>query len=526
MKKYINIIIAVALVTTITSCKKSFDELYINPNKPVNVPPSLLLNGILNNMYEAPFSQYERWDQYYLSNYEYYDNNRYDFGSGSDFYSTLKNVDKMEEEAISTGLPEGNVYSVMAKFFKAYFFTKMSLQQGDIPMSEAIEGITNLTPVYDAQKQVFMQAFSWLDSANTELGALIAASDANLKGDFNFGNDLSKWQKVVNAYRLRLLINLSKKADDPDLKIKQQFAAIISDKSKYPLMESADDNLQYLFTHPTNDYPMNPSSFGREALRYNSSATYVGLLTNLHDPRVFATMEPAKALVDAGKIPTNFDAFIGANPGEDLGTMYVKANAGQYSLINRNRYYETYTGEPSIILGFPEEMFNIAEGINRGWAPSGSLGTAEDYYKAGILASWAFYGIPESGTYTAYFYQSGGPGFDAVYNAYPIPVDFSNYYAQSTVKYPGNNAIGLTEILEQKYVALFRHSGLEAYYQFRRTGVPQFTTGPGTGNSGRIALRFQYSSNEKTANTTNYNAALDAQYEGNDDINGTMWLLK
>lgn len=527
MKKIFKFLMLAAFVLPVlSSCKKSFDSLYSNPNKPTTVPPSLLLNGILNDMYEGPFSQYERWDQYYLANYEYYDNNRYDFGAGANFYPTLRNVTKMEEEAIATGLPADNVYSAMAKFFKAFFFTKMSLQEGDIPMSQALQGSENLTPVYDPQKQVFIQAFKWLDSANTELGALVAKGDANLKGDIYFGNDIAKWQKVVNAYRLRLLVNLSKKADDAELAVKQQFADIVGNKTKYPLMETADDNLQYLFTHPTNDYPMNPSSFGREALRYNSSATYVGLLTTLKDPRVFATTEPAKALVDAGASPTSFAAFVGADPGEDLGTMYVKANAGKYSLINRKRYYESYTGEPSIILGFPEQAFNIAEGLSRGWAVSGQNGTAEDYYKTGILASWAFYSIPQDGSFTTYFYQSGGPGTDAVYTGYDIPVDYSGYYAQPTVTYAGNNATGLTQILQQKYVALFRHSGLEAYYQFRRTGVPQFTTGPGTSNSGRIALRFQYSGVEKTSNTKNYQDALQSQYNGNDDINGIMWILK
>ncbi|MGN6267391.1 MAG: SusD/RagB family nutrient-binding outer membrane lipoprotein, partial [Ginsengibacter sp.] len=75
-------------------------------------------------------------------------------------------------------------------------------------------------------------------------------------------------------------------------------------------------------------------------------------------------------------------------------------------------------------------------------------------------------------------------------------------------------------------LALFRHSGLEAYFQFRRTGVPTFTTGAGTGNSGRIALRFQYPSNEITTNTDNYQTALKNQFNGNDDINGIMWLLQ
>lgn len=83
--------------------------------------------------------------------------------------------------------------------------------------------------------------------------------------------------------------------------------------------------------------------------------------------------------------------------------------------------------------------------------------------------------------------------------------------------------VGLTQILQQKYLALFRHSGLEAYYNYRRTGVPTFTTGPGTGNGSRIATRFQYPLSERTAN---YQAALASQYGGNDDINGVMYLLK
>lgn len=524
-----NILKALGLIlfttTILTSCKKSFDDLYKNENKPLSVPSSLLLNGIENSMFVAPYGDKEKWDQYFLINYDYYGNDRYDFGSGDDYYATLNNVVKMDDEATNVGLPAGNVYNAMAYFFKAYLFSKMSLEMGDIPMTQALQGATNLTPIYDPQKQVFKQCFLWLDSANTELGTLVAAKDNTLTNDIYFGNDISKWQKTVNTYRLRLLIELSKQVSDADLNIKQQFNNIVSNPSKYPIMVDMSDNLQYVFVHPTNDYPQNPGNFGFDALRYNCSATYVGLLTSLKDPRVYVTSEPATALVAAGKSQTDFSAFIGANPGEDLGTMYQKANAGQYSLINRWRYYQTYTGEPSIQVGYPEMCFNIAEAINRGWISDGPAGNAEAYYIAGIKASRAFYGIPETGNFTVYFLKSGSPGSSAVYNTYSVSADFNTYYSQSSIKY-SSGTTGLTQILQQKYIAMFRHSGLEAYYQFRRTGVPTFTTGPGTGNSGRIALRFQYPGNEKTNNTKNYNDALQSQYNGNDDINGMMWLLK
>jgi hypothetical protein len=527
MKRFQYIFLWLSLAAAATGCKKTFDEMNTNENKPSSVPASLLLNGILFNMYDAPSTMKERWCQYYCCNYDYYGNNRYDFGSGDNNYTTLKNVVKMEEEAIKGGAAALNPYAALAKFFKAYFFTKMSLAMGDLPMNEALFGINNLTPAYDSQKKIFQQSLLWLDSANNEIAQLITAQDNSLAGDFYYNNKLSKWQKLVNTFRIRLLLHLSKRTDDADLNVKQQFAAILSNKTKYPVMEDASDNLQFNYVHPTNDYPMNPGTFGFDALRYNMSGTYVGLLTQLKDPRVFVTAEPASALVASGKSPTSYDAYLGASPGEDIGAMYIKANGGQYSLINRRHFYETYLAEPSIQIGFAEMCFNIAEGINRGWASSGALGTAENYYMTGIVASFAFYNIPTTGTFDAYFLKSGSPGSsNVIYDKYTIPVTFATYYAQPAVAYAGNNTTGLTQILNQRYLALFRHSGLESYFTYRRTGVPTFTTGSGTGNSGRIATRFQYPSTEKTANTTNYTKALQTQFSGNDDINGVMWIIK
>jgi hypothetical protein len=514
----------------LTGCKKDFEDIKQNTNLPGQVPPALLLNGALFALHDEPFGDPEKWSQYFLINYDYYGNNRYDFGPGQNYYSTLKDVNKMLTEAINMGLPKDNAYDAMARFLKAYYYTKMSLEMGDIPMKEALKGTENLYPHYDAQKDVFIQAFSWLDSCNIELAGLKSGSSSasTLQGDFYYNNDLSKWQKLVNTFRLRLLIALSKREDDSDLKIKQQFAAIIGDPVTYPVMENAEDNLQFNYVYPTNVYPNNPGNFGYDALRDNCSETYVSLLTSFNDPRVYITCEPAQALVDSLGSSTDFRVFAGANAGEDLGAMYIKANSGYYSLLNRYHYYRTFIAEPTIEIGFPEMCFNIAEAINRGWINSGPLGNAEDYYEAGIKASMAFYQIPESGQLAVHFFKPGAGLSDAnPYNDFSVAVDFNVYYNQPLVKYSGNNTTGLTQILQQKYLALFRHSGLESYFTYRRTGVPEFGTGPGTGNGGKIALRFQYMSNEKTTNPDNMNQALNSQgFGGNDDINGVMWILK
>ncbi|HJP61802.1 MAG TPA: SusD/RagB family nutrient-binding outer membrane lipoprotein [Mucilaginibacter sp.] len=525
MKKIFKIYLLPALMLlTVSSCKKSYQELTKNPNVPQSVPASLLFNGIVNSMVDFPDNENEIYCQYYIYNYNYYGSNVYSFGSGDNYYTTLKNVTLMEQQAVAAGQPAVNPYSALGKFFRAYFFSKMSLEEGDIPMTDALKGLDNLNPKYDSQKTVMIQCLAWLESANTDLAALIAAGGNSAGGDIFFNGDLAKWQKTVNAFHLRLLLELSKQAADADLNVPGAFSAIVTNATKYPLMASAADNLQYTFVSPTNYYPMNPNNFGQNGSRQNTSQTYIKLLTTLKDPRVYVTAEPARHYVDdLHQTATDYNSFIGADPGLDLGIMYANAGLGLYSFINRKYYYSTFTGEPSIQIGYPEQEFNIAEGINRGWV----AGNAETHYVAAIQASMASYGIPATGAFTAFFYRPGSTDVTNLgnYDTFNINTDWTTYYAQPSVKYQAG-ATGLTQILQQRYLALFRHSGLESYFTYRRTGVPNFTTGPGTANGQRIAFRFQYPSSERTANTANYNAALQSQYAGNDDINGVMWILK
>jgi hypothetical protein len=86
----------------------------------------------------------------------------------------------------------------------------------------------------------------------------------------------------------------------------------------------------------------------------------------------------------------------------------------------------------------------------------------------------------------------------------------------------------LTQILTQKYVAFFMNSGFESFYNWRRTGVPAFSQGGagiGTPNN-QIPLRWQYPQDEITYNADNYKSAISSQYNGTDDVNAKMWLIK
>jgi len=495
MKKTFYIFLLLTL--TFAACNK-FEEFEKNPNKPGEVPPSLIFTNVINSMVYLPWGDEQRWNQFYCSNYAYYDDQEYDWTTTSFNYTKLNNVKQMVAEATRVGLPENNAYSALAKFFNAYFYVDMSMRLGDIPLTDALKGLENTTPAYNTQKAVFQQALVWLDESNSDLQKLINANDNSLSGDFMLGNDLGKWQKVVNAYKLRVLITLSKKESDTDLNIRQSFANMMGNPSTYPLMTSLDDNLQYTFNSGSEKYPLNPDNYGFTATRINTAATYLNTLVSLRDPRTFLTADPAPKKLESGLTATDYEAYVGASSGESLDDMSTKMLNGEYSAVSKEKYYGSYLGEPAIQIGYIEQCFNIAEAINRGWVS----GNAEEFYIAGIKASWEFHGADVSADWTA-------------------------YYAQMTVKYKGNNTDGLTQILTQKYLGFFQNSGWEAYYNNRRTGIPEFLTGPGTGNSGRIAKRWQYPSSERTTNTDNYNIALQNQFGSqNDDINTEIWVVK
>ncbi len=493
--KYLSIIIVLTFAAS--GCEKNFEDLQVNPNQPTSAPPSLIFQGILNDMFESSWNDniVMRYSQFHLCNYNYYGNNEYNWTtSGFDFYS-LNNVSKMEEEAEKLAGTATNPFGALGKFFRAYFAVRMSLKFGDVPMSQALQGLDNTTPVYDSQKEVFKQALTLLEEANDLMATVIEKGDNSLQGDIYLSNDLAKWQKIINTYKLRVLIHLSKHADDSDLNVKARFAEVLNNPAKYPVLESAGDDMVFTFNSSTNTYPTNPGNKGFDSGRYNHCDTYLGTLVSLKDPRTFVVADPAAAKIVQGLTESDFEAYVGAPAGEGLDDMTFKMGNGEYSAIDQERYYSTFSGpEPCVQVGYAELCFNIAEAINRGWV----AGDAGEWYEKGITASMNFYGI----------------------------TDLGYYLAQPEVAYKGDNADGLQQILLQKYLAFFQNSGWEAFYNQRRTGVPEFNVGAGTGNGERIPKRFQYPASERTTNKTNYDAAVQSQYGGSDDINAEMWLIK
>lgn len=539
MKKIKHLFLIIISISLLNSCTKQIEEKQTDPNNPTTVPPNLILGTLLTDMSGTgsagglggidSWSSVHAWNQYHCQNYDYYGNNIYSWTSGSfDPYLVLKNVIQMQKEATSRGASAVNPFEALGRFIFAYYYYNLTNLFGDVPQTEALKAPANSSPSYTPQEQVFHYILNDLDSANTDLASLIASNDNSLSAsqDIYYGGDLTRWQKLVNSFKLRVLIDLSGKASDATLNVPAQFANIVNNPAKYPIFTSQSDDLEFTYNpgggNIFSTYPFNPSNYGSIAQRYNMAATYVSALTSLSDPRVFVTCEPASALWGSDPNPCQFKYFVGASTGEAVQIMYGNASAGKYSFINRYRYYSNFTGEPDVLVGYKEMLFNIAEGIERGWV----TGDAETFYKTGITQSMAFYGIDVTKTnFTAYFLPAGANSPTQV-APYPFSFNFSNYYSQPTVQLSSNPATAINQIVMQKYLAMFENSGYEGYYNWRRTGVPDFQSGPGVGNNGVIPLRWAYPVSEQTQNTANWKTALTNQGFSADDLNQKMWLLK
>jgi hypothetical protein len=544
MKNIKNIFLIVAAFLVATSCNKQIEEKQKDPNDPTHVPSSLILGTILTDISGTgtagrlsatgsnegvnSWDGAHRWNQYHCSNYDYYDNNIYSWTNGNfDPYLVMKNVIQMENEAMAIGTPALNPYEAVGRFARAYYFYNLTSFFGDVPLTDALQGVTNKTPTYTPQAQIFAYILNELDSANSDFAALISANDVSLSPsqDIYYAGNLSAWQKLVNTFKLRVLISVSKHS--ADLNAPAQFSAILSNPSTYPIFTGQKDDMKFVYNpggaNIYSTYYFNPSNFGSVAARFNMADTYMKTMVSLNDARVFITTEPAWALVKTDTAnPAQYKYFAGASTGESLATMYNNANAGLYSFINRYRYYSNFTGEPNSLVGFKEMCFNIAEGITRGWA----TGSAETWYKLGISESMSFYGIDITKTsFTTYFLPPGNSSVTQV-KPFPFTFDFNAYYAQPTVKLAADPATAINQIVLQKYIASFQNSGYEPYYNWRRTGVPAFEGGTGVGNNGIVPVRWAYPVTEQSQNAANWDAALKAQGFSQDDLNQVMWLIK
>ena len=375
-KKSIIYIASLMLASGICMSCIDLGELNVDPNNPTTTQPSLLLTGIAYTAFNQTSSNACHATKQLIltsgeSAYQVYKWTRGDF----DYYDNLRDVTKMME----VSEPE-SAYQALGHFFRANYFYQLTMNFGDIPYSDALKGETEAVyqPEYDAQEKVLEGILNELAEADN----LLKDNDEIISGDIIYNGNLLKWRKLINAYRLRILMSLSNKTQVGSINVQSTFADIVSN---CPLMESAEDNGQLVYLDQAdNRYPyFNDSDFGSG--RFMDS-TYIAAFVVREDPRLFAIATQTPKAEQDGKPINDFKAYDGGDPAVPYSLVNDKATAGLCSKP-AERYYENAVNEPMILLGYTEQQLILAEGVVRGWISGDDIA----YYESAVKASFEFY---------------------------------------------------------------------------------------------------------------------------------------
>lgn len=488
----------------------NFDDMNKDPDTPTLVSSSMLARTQIQKMVRKSESgnKYFTYDQMlskYITWTELAENNVFNKLETAEIeYYELPALNDMVEFA-SEGTKDA--YQGLAYMVKCWAVYDASMKLGDVPYSEAglaAEGL--IRPKYDAQKDVMKGILDDLDLAYQSF----SKATGTLEGDpTHYQGDLEKWKKAVTAFQLKVLLSLSKKEADSDLRIKERFANAVAQKS---LMESNDDNMQIVYQNKAGMYypycRINSTQYKGPAL----TTVLLDPLKEFEDYRLFYYAEPAAAMLAAGKSASDWEAYVGIDPSMDYGEQGKMMVSEMMCYLN-NRYVENFAGEPVQRLGYAEQQFILAEAALRGWIS----GDASAYYKKGIEGAMRFVA------------DNTPDGFD---HGRPITNNYiQEYLEKDKIRLNGNFEHDLELIILQKYLAGFFQYRNDQYFEYRRTGYPKFPINPATnmndeGFKDRIPVRWRYTQTQYNTNRENLQVALDRQFGGQDSNNDLMWILK
>jgi hypothetical protein len=205
-------------------CKKTFDINH-DPNNPgleVGTPKIVfpvavmgvagveggdlaLIGGILGEYVTqaAASGQYKNIDQYDLKTTDY--NAQYT----TLFSYALKNlqyvIDKSRESQ------DWNFF-LMGQTMKAYATALLVDIYDQIPYSEGLQGVGNLTPKFDDGYSIYKSLLAGLDTALNENFSAATAIDLRATNEGNidllFGGDINKWKQFANTLELKLYLRM------------------------------------------------------------------------------------------------------------------------------------------------------------------------------------------------------------------------------------------------------------------------------------------------------------------------------
>lgn len=489
------------------SCK-DLEELNENPNgvDPADGHPNLLFSTVVTEAGKAvvnlgygdiagvmQHTQKDGWSG---------GHNSYDWGgaSWSSYYGILRNNDEMMRKSEEMGL---EFQMGAGLVMKSFVFGMITDLWGDAPYTSALKGelggAEDIQPAFDTQDVIYDGIIADLETANTLLSKnKDVYMDLNPSQDPLYRMEPAKWRKLANSLALRYFMRISVKSPD---KAKSGIENIINNPSQYPLITSAGDdaNLDYVGNNEDDSWPQNTvydGTGGSNFRRLKMCATLVDAMRTLADPRLGLWAAPVEIpLVIDPNLPDGTDQIQDGKRylSQDIADEYLVTNGipldtnqdfvgmpPAWSIIPQsfnlspdlnqasfnphvswlNDRYRDPSGDllKSRMITAAEVHFILAEAALKGW----SVGDAQSHYEAAIQSSFDAWGI--GGEFDDYI--TGPAAFDGT----------------------------IEQIMDQKWIASWT-AATEAWFDYRRTGLPALQAGPNSKRS-VLPVRFYYSVSE------------------------------
>lgn len=462
MKK---ILIIILTLSVFTSCKKYLD-VNTTPNNPFAVPPNTILptatiamafaNSNDLNRVTSALSQHIAGVANQTAAYDIYllDGSFDNQWSGEIYNGAINNLQILIDQYSATS----PAYSGIAKLEMAYVFSMATDLWGDVPYSQAGQGLKYEQPRFDKVQDIYqgnsaLGITSLFDLVKSGLADLDKPSELKPgKDDLVYKGDLTKWKRMANTLLLKFAIHVSNAS--PAL-AKSTIQGVLTGNN-YINSNALDFEVPFGL------------SVG------NQNAIYTFNYTNRPGDQQLSQrlLDLSNSLNDNVRLSKFFTKPNGIFTGFDNGSTAVPLT------ISARSQYTTYLigagGEaPVRLLTNFQTNFILAEAAL-------ILGTAGDpnaYYQAGITASMQKVGMTAA-EIASYF------------SANPTVVTLS-----------GTTEDMRKQIITQKYIAWIGN-GIEAFNDYRRTGYPQLALAQNAlgDNPNVIPTRLVYTPSELSRN--------------------------
>ncbi|MCW3092055.1 MAG: hypothetical protein JWP81_3124 [Ferruginibacter sp.] len=467
----------------VSSCKKSFFDINVDPNNPSTLPVNNLLPEIEKNLGDASAitSGISVALEVYMHRLTVRESpNSYGVTGSSGvvdpmwdtYYSTtLTNADIIIEKATA----EGNFkYAGIAKIIKAFAVSQLVDVFGDVPYSEATKLLTNIkNPKFDDDATIYPQLITLIDEGISNLNNTAANPLSPGNDDVIYSGKIVNWVKAANTLKLKMYtqMRLVKNVTPEVTALLATPANLINSTAESFQLPYSSDNknpgyADYVAAQRTQDI----SPWFYEILRgYNPN-----IFTGNKDPRIpyyfFNQIKPGQTAVNDNNATEYRDSsfvsiYFGSN-GPDVGRTQQNTMTllGLYPVGGK---FDNGSGAPVTatsgtgaapyrFITYADRLFLEAELIKAG------VITGDAKAKALAAITEAFKQVDAVAT------VAKGSSVVPVLAGSPAVTTYIN---KVMAEYDANPAKQLQIIMTQKWISSFG-GAVDAYTDYRRTGFP------------------------------------------------------